>query len=199
LGISRGTRGDDLDLEQLTMTMQKHRKTLKEVKFQPPDWQGKRFQESQVQEQEQEKKRRLPEDRRGVVEKRERAARKWWLGKGQGQEHGHPGPFSIHRGCACPLCALATWMRTPPVNKHQPHVGWLARTKWKEKKRLNAGCCLWPRGKVLQSRPRHRIEGLEGHRRVARSGYRPAVAPRRHGVGQHGSNPTTPSWPWPAA
>ena len=28
-----------------------------------------------------------------------------------------------------------------------------------------------------------RIEGMEGHRRVARSGYQPAVAPRRHGVG----------------
>lgn len=149
-----------------------------------------------MQDQEQEgKKRRLPEDMRGVVEKRERAAQKMaaWQGSRAGAWPSwsllHPSRLRLPT-----LCWLATWMRTPPVNK-TPTPRWVVGKNETEGEK-NAGSCLWPRCSG-QSRPWHRIEGLEGPRRVARSGYRPAVAPRRHGVGQHGSNPTTPSRPWP--
>lgn len=89
-----------------------------------------------MQDQEQEgKKRRLPEDMRGVVEKRERAAQKMaaWQGSRAGAWPSwsllHPSRLRLPT-----LCWLATWMRTPPSTKHQPHVGWLARTKQSVKK-----------------------------------------------------------------
>lgn len=72
-----------------------------------------------MQDQEQEgKKRRLPEDMRGVVEKRERAAQKMaaWQGSRAGAWPSwsllHPSRLRLPT-----LCWLATWMRTPPVNK----------------------------------------------------------------------------------
>jgi len=65
--------------------MQKHRKTLKEVKFQPRAGQGKRFQESQVQEQEQEKKGDCPRTR-GASWRKERGSEKMvaWQGSRAG-------------------------------------------------------------------------------------------------------------------
>lgn len=149
-----------------------------------------------MQDQEQEgKKRRLPEDMRGVVEKRERAAQKMaaWQGSRAGAWPSwsllHPSRLRLPT-----LCWLATWMRTPPVNK-TPTPRWVVGKNETEGEKKCGQLSLAEVLRAVTTMAPHRGPG--GASPSGRSGYRPAVAPRRHGVGQHGSNLTTPSRPWP--